>query len=184
MGKREFLEVLGGRLAEELPRSMVISQLQYYEDYIDGELAKGRKLADVMEELGDPVMIAHTIINTETGESFQGYAEDAEYVEIPQEESVQEEPYQQRAAFKEKEVEYTHLHTENEEERQAREYEQQAAVQKRKFNVGCLVVGIAIVAVLLVVLSLVGSLVSALLPILLPVIVIFMVFSFVFGRRR
>ena len=72
MGKREFLEILGERLAEELPRELVINQLQYYEAYIEGEIQKGRKVSEVMDELGDPILIAHTIINTETGESFQG----------------------------------------------------------------------------------------------------------------
>lgn len=176
MGKREFLEILSGRLAEELPRELVIGHLQYYENYIEDEIRKGRNISDVMEELGDPVMIAHTIINTETGESFQGYAEDVEYTELPKEES--------QPVYEEKEVEYTHLHTENEEERQAREYERNADVQKKGFNTGCLIAAVAGILVLIGVLSLVGSLISILLPILLPIIVLFLVFSFVFGKKR
>lgn len=177
MGKREFLEILGERLAEELPRELVINQLQYYEAYIEGEIQKGRKVSEVMDELGDPILIAHTIINTETGESFQGYAEDAEFVEIPSE----DEPEQ--VDFEEEDVEYTHLHTENEEERQAREYDENAGVQKKGFNTGCLIAAIVGVLVLIGVLSLVGSLISILLPIFLPVIVVVLVISLINGRK-
>lgn len=177
MGKREFLEVLGERLAEELPRELVINHLEYYENYIDIEIQKGRKASEVMTELGDPILIAHTIINTETGESFQGYAEDAEFVEIPSE----DEPEQ--VVYEEEDVEYTHLHTENEEERQAGEYEQNSAVQKKGFKAGCLIAAIVGVLVLIGILSLVGSLISILLPILLPVIVVVLVISLV-GRKN
>ena len=62
MGKREFLEMLGAKLIEELPRSLVLSHLQYYDEYISNEVRNGKKEAQVMEELGDPVMIAHTIM--------------------------------------------------------------------------------------------------------------------------
>lgn len=184
MGKREFLEILSGRLSEELPRDLVVSHLQYYDEYINGELEKGRKLADIMNELGDPILIAHTIINRETGESFRGYAEDADFVEIPKEEYINGNEFQKESVSEEKNVEYTHLDTENEEERQAREYEQANSVLKKNNQMGCLIVGILGVVILFAVLSLLGGLIGILLPILLPVFVVLLVFSFIFGKRK
>lgn len=184
MGKKEFLEILGERLAEELPRNLVISNLQYYENYIEGEVRSGRKLQDVMEELGDPVMIAHTIINTETGESFQGYAEEGEFVEIPPEE---EPVYEQSAAYEEKEVEYTHLHTQSEEEYASGEQQnEQTGNQKLKVFSSRLGGFAAILIVLLIlgaVLMLLGGIIGALLPILLPVILILIVVNLVKKNR-
>lgn len=179
MGKREFLEMLGDRLSEELPRELVYSHLQYYESYIDEEARKGRKVSEIMEVLGDPIMIAHTIINTETGESFQGYAEDAVFTEIPKEESEQ-----QQTVYEEKEVVYTHLHTENDKEAYAKVHEKSTDVEKRSFPTGCLIATVVAIVLVIGVLTIVGSLIGALLPILLPVILVFLLVSLLLGKRR
>ncbi|MEE1196104.1 MAG: DUF1700 domain-containing protein [Lachnospiraceae bacterium] len=83
MNKLQFLEILGQKLSEELPRSRVISNLQYYESYIEGAVRAGKPEKEVLEELGDPYMIARTILDTETGEAFyeEQFAEDAEFVQ-------------------------------------------------------------------------------------------------------
>lgn len=182
MGKHEFLDILSKRLTEELPREAVIDHLRYYEAYINTELDKGRTLDAVMDELGDPIMIAHTIINTETGESFQGYAEDAEFVEIPREVSEAEGDIFEKGVHEE-EVSYTHLHTENEEEYRAKEQQKEQMEVKQKGQMGCILVSALIVILLVAVLSLVGSLISFLLPILLPVLLIVIVISFASGKK-
>ena len=41
-----------------------LGQLRYYDDYIRSERQKGRSEADIMEELGDPRLIARTILDT------------------------------------------------------------------------------------------------------------------------
>lgn len=89
MNKSEFLKVLGERLAEELPRAAVISNLQYYESYIDGAMLGGKTQDQVMDELGDPNVIARTIIDTQTGENYyaEQYAEDAEFTEAVDEDN-------------------------------------------------------------------------------------------------
>lgn len=83
MNKLQFLEILGQKLSEELPRSRVISNLQYYESYIEGAVRAGKPEKEVLEELGDPHMIARTILDTETGEAFyeEQFAEDGEFVQ-------------------------------------------------------------------------------------------------------
>lgn len=183
MGKREFLEILAERLSEELSRERVISHLQYYEYYIDNEIKKGRKSEAVMAELGDPILIAHTIINTETGESFRGYAEDAEFVEISDEQTVDESEDQRTDAYTEQDRTYTYVHAESEEQRQAREYEAQAKNLQNKRRMGCVIGSIMIGLLLFGVLFLVGGLLSILLPILLPLGIVLLVLSFVLGKK-
>ena len=63
MNKRDFLEKLKEVLSYELPEKMVRSNLQYYSDYIDRETAGGKSTADVIAELGEPELIAHSIID-------------------------------------------------------------------------------------------------------------------------
>lgn len=83
MNKAEFLETLGEKLSEDLPSPLVISNLQYYESYINGAIQGGRTEQEVLEELGDPHLIARTIVDTKTGEAYysERYAEDVEYTE-------------------------------------------------------------------------------------------------------
>jgi len=71
MNKAQFLELLSQKLSEELSCADVISHLSYYESYINEEIARGRAEEDIMAELGDPYMIARTIIDTHTGEAFE-----------------------------------------------------------------------------------------------------------------
>lgn len=179
MGKREFLEVLGEKLLEELPRSMVTNHLQYYENYINSEIAKGRASSEVMEELGNPILIAHTIINTETGESYQGYVEDADFVEI--EEASEEND----KGFTEKNVEYEYaqVHTEDEQEPYGNVYKSSKDALDKKQKMGCMISAVAVVLVVLVILSLLGGLISLLLPIILPIVIIGFVLSFFSGKK-
>lgn len=67
MNKEEFLRGLKTALSGELPPGALQSNLNYYEDYIRTEIGKGRSEAEVMEELGDPRLIARTIIDTTPG---------------------------------------------------------------------------------------------------------------------
>ncbi len=171
MGKREFLEVLDKRLSDELPRSQVISHLQYYEGYINDAIKFGKKESEVMEELGDPVMIAHTIINTESGESFQGYAEDAEFTEIPKSDMGQEQDIRT-----EKKVEYTHVHTDD----YSNQSKDPITKGKGSFNTGCLIAALVIILVVIGIVTIVG----VLLPILLPVLFVLVLLTVIFGKNR
>ena len=63
MNKREFLDKLNEYLSYELPAAMVRDKLNYYSAYIDNETAAGRTNAEVIESLGDPQLIARSIID-------------------------------------------------------------------------------------------------------------------------
>lgn len=61
MTKREFLEGLRGALMGEIPDAEVINNIRFYEEYIN---SKASNENDAIEELGDPRLIAKTIIET------------------------------------------------------------------------------------------------------------------------
>lgn len=54
---------LNGRVAP----GQLTEHLEYYEDYINTEIRKGKPEEEVLSELGDPRLIARTIAQTESG---------------------------------------------------------------------------------------------------------------------
>lgn len=90
MGRQEFLNELREALTGEIPESEVESNLRYYGQYISSEVQKDRQEKEVLNQLGDPRLIAHTIIDTfkmsgnpwESGfgkEAAHYYDEDVDY---------------------------------------------------------------------------------------------------------
>lgn len=76
MSREEFLRGLQNALSGEVPLTVVRDNLRYYDDYIRTEVQKGRAEEQVMDELGDPRLIARTIIDTTPGAGegdFEGY---------------------------------------------------------------------------------------------------------------
>lgn len=77
MDRQEFLKVLRQTLAGEVSAETVNENLNYYNDYIVTEMRKGRSESEVLQSLGDPRLIAKTIIDTHgTGNSQASYAYD------------------------------------------------------------------------------------------------------------
>ena len=64
MNKQEFIDRLRAALNGKIPASQVDENIDYYNDYINMEIRKGRSEEDVMSSLGDPRLIARTIIQT------------------------------------------------------------------------------------------------------------------------
>ena len=62
MDKQEFLRSLRESLSGELPEQEVSNSIRYYEEYLVDEA--GKSLADKIKELGEPRLIAKTIIDT------------------------------------------------------------------------------------------------------------------------
>lgn len=61
MSKNEFLRILKESLSGVLEKNELNNQLDYYENYIDDEVKSGRTEKEVIDELGDPRLIAKTI---------------------------------------------------------------------------------------------------------------------------
>lgn len=64
MSKKEFLKQLENKLSEALPSNAVQEHIYYYNDYIDNASREGKKEEEVIAELGDPILIARTILET------------------------------------------------------------------------------------------------------------------------
>lgn len=64
MNKQEFLEKLRVSLNGKVPAGVVTENLNFYEDYINTEIRKGKSEEDVLNTLGDPRLIARTIVET------------------------------------------------------------------------------------------------------------------------
>ncbi len=62
MTKQEFLESLRDSLDGQIPADQVLENLRYYRSYISDEMDKGRSEQEVLDELGDPRLIARTIV--------------------------------------------------------------------------------------------------------------------------
>lgn len=67
MNKQEFLEKLRLALNGKVAAGVVTENLKFYEDYINTEIRKGKSEEEVMASLGDPRLIARTIVETRGG---------------------------------------------------------------------------------------------------------------------
>lgn len=80
MSTREFLIQLESSLRGEVNEAVIQENLNYYGGYIREQIAAGRKEEEVLEMLGDPRLIARTIIDTNGGEgSYQTESQTSSY---------------------------------------------------------------------------------------------------------
>jgi len=66
MSKADFIDGLGKSLMGKVDDNEYRKQIEYYSSYISREVASGRSEEDVIAELGDPRLIAKTIVHTYT----------------------------------------------------------------------------------------------------------------------
>lgn len=62
MNRREFIEKLQHALAGGLSSAQVADNVRYYQDYIESEIRKGRTEEEVLSQLGEPRLLAKSII--------------------------------------------------------------------------------------------------------------------------
>lgn len=84
MSRREFIELLTDALAGRVPGRLISEKADYYRRYITGRADEtGRTEAKIIDELGPPEAIAHTIIDAYEAEYgvYEGedYSSDASY---------------------------------------------------------------------------------------------------------
>lgn len=75
MTKAEFLDGLRQALSGKVHYSVVNENVRYYEDYIDMQMKKGMTEEAVLEGLGDPRLIARTIVEASAGQGAAGAKE-------------------------------------------------------------------------------------------------------------
>ena len=64
MNRKEFLEILRSQLAGQMQEGKAAAHIRYYEDYIQSQVRGGRSEQEVLQELGDPRLLARTIVET------------------------------------------------------------------------------------------------------------------------
>lgn len=64
MNKEAFIDTLRRALSGKVSDYELTDHVRYYEDYIRQEMNRGRSEQEVLEELGDPRLIARTILET------------------------------------------------------------------------------------------------------------------------
>ena len=62
MSKEEFLQELADALAGDVPESVIRDNISYYGSYLSQEMAKGRSVDEIVMEIGEPFIVAKTII--------------------------------------------------------------------------------------------------------------------------
>lgn len=86
MNKKEFLDILYEQLSGQIPEGNVAAHVQYYRNYIEDAVTQGRTEAEVLNELGDPRLIARTLLDTDsttsgnpqtTGSYFEPYTDNS-----------------------------------------------------------------------------------------------------------
>ena len=75
MSKEEYLRGLEEALKGEVPGSVIRDNLNYYNSYLSQEISKGRTMEDIISEIGEPRIVARTIIDSceAAGETEDGY---------------------------------------------------------------------------------------------------------------
>lgn len=157
MDRNEFVSTLRAVLKGEVSDYTVEDNVRYYDSYISQEIASGKSEAEVLESLGDPRLIARTIIDTQGMES--GGQKDF---------YTQEEPEQG-------------FHAEYNDDGGV-----DIKYKSFNFNTwyGKLLIAAAVIFVLTLVLLVVGGILSWVLPVLLPVLLIVWLLRLFFGTRR
>lgn len=62
MNREQFIDTLRRALYGKVDDYTLADHIRYYESYISQEMAKGRSEQEVLDELGDPRLIARTIL--------------------------------------------------------------------------------------------------------------------------
>lgn len=160
MDRNEFVSTLRAVLAGEVPAAVVEDNVRYYDSYISQEIASGKSEAEVLEALGDPRLIARTIIDTQGQQG--GYQEQTYYTE--------EEPSREKG-----------FHAEFNDEGGV-------DIKYRRFNFntwyGKLLVAVVVVLIVALVLAIMGGFLMWVLPVLIPVYVILRLIRLFFDDRR
>lgn len=154
MTKYEFLQNLQRELSGKISVSEVQDQINYYSQYIDEEVSAGKSEQDIVSELGDPWIIAKTILGASDNEEFARANTSYEA---------------KRASGKEKK--------EREKNAQIHVFGFDSWWKKLLLLLG-------VIGIVMLIVGVIGGIISILAPIIIPVFVIMLVIRIVNNRKR
>lgn len=76
MSRQEFLQRLRETLTGEVPGNVVEENIRYYDEYISTEVGNGRNEEEVTASIGDPRLIAKTIMDANENAKDTSYSGD------------------------------------------------------------------------------------------------------------
>lgn len=153
MTKQEFLQELRLALQGQLSQAAINENIRYYDNYIMEEMRKGSSEEAVTSRLGNPRLIAKTLIDTT--DSF-GRAAGSEYY----------------AGGYGQSEHGGGIHRGNPNDR-----------ERKGLRLGTWYGKLLLIAAAILIIVIVANVIAFLLPILVPVIIIFLVYSLFFGNR-
>lgn len=158
MNRIEFIEKLQRALAGGLNSRQVTENVRYYQEYIDMEIRKGRSESEVLASLGDPRLLAKSIIeaNKRAGRS--------EGTNLNYDEEIVDGDGSGKQAYT-----YTYGSETNP---QGNIYEENMTGNGRVFRVPGWLILLIITVVVLLIIGVTFSLISVMAPILIPVLII------------
>ena len=164
MSRQEFLDGLRTALNGEVAPSVIRDNLSYYEGYISDEMKKGRREEDVLDGLGDPRLIARTIIDTSGGgqSSYQQAGPQSGYYQEESGEASGNSDRGFRAEFN------------------GNGWNMRYDRPKRPWFEKALIAVVIVLAVFLVI-SMITGLISFLFPILVPLLIIYIIYRVIRG---
>lgn len=154
MTRQEFLQELRLALQGQLSQAAINENIRYYDNYILEEVRKGSSEQEVISRLGNPRLIAKTLIDTT--DSFGKAAQGSYYTgSYGQAESAGGSYTDDFKSQKPK------------------------GLRLNSWYGKLLLVAVAILAIVVV-----ANVIAFLLPILVPIIIIFLIYSLFFGNKR
>lgn len=90
MTKRQFMEELRSSLEGMVTQTVVQENLNYYENYINEQMRNGKSEQEILDELGNPRLIARSIIDVKSEDD--GYVQ-TEYYEDEQDDGTPEDMF-------------------------------------------------------------------------------------------
>lgn len=82
MTRAEFIDVLQRTLAGSLGSSYVNENIRYYQEYIDTQIRQGHSEAEIIAQLGDPRLIAKSIIEAAKQDQTRYGSVEPDYEEV------------------------------------------------------------------------------------------------------
>lgn len=155
MNRSEFLNKLRETLENDLSAQAVQENIEYYDSYIRSEVQNGRTEQEVLEMLGDPWVIARTIINSAENERDYYGGSSSSYGSVQSTYTEEEE----------KEIRHPILHLMGID----------TWWKRLLFFAG-------VIIVLMIVVSVVTGLIAAVLPFALPLLILILVLRIMGGR--
>lgn len=161
MSKYEFLNILKKTLQGEVTEAVINENNYYYSNYIDSEINKGKSESEVLHQLGDPRLIAKTIIETNSIVKNNGT-----YTYSNANEDTSEEEHK-RNGFNANFDEHNGWD-----------------IRFGKFKLNTWYGKSLVVIFAIILLLAIGQLAITILPIILPIIIVFWLITYLTGGRR